>query len=336
MRRDCKLIKSAVGGSVLALVAIAAMALLIAPPVGANFPGHNGRIAFMRADANGFWQTWVASADLTSQVKLTSESANSGWPVWSPDGAKLAFDSDRADPDPSDSEVINDVYTVNPDGSGVVNLTGSAGFSGDPGWSPDGSQIAFDSDRNAAKLHIYVMNADGTNPHRITTLPPDLPPQAQGDAAPRFSPDGTRLVFTRYRGDQDANSGDESAVYTIGVDGSGLRRLTPWKMSAGDADFSPDGTQLVFEANPKVRFGEIYVVDADGRHLHNVTHNGQHGGSADPVWAPDGTKILFLDTGVFDGTFTSGLATMNPDGSARTFLSPTPMVEHQPDWESIP
>ena len=48
-----------------------------------------------------------------------------------------------------------------------------------------------------------------------------------------------------------------------------------------------------------------------------------------PVWSPDGIKILFLDRGL-------GLATMNPDGTARSFVSANPMEEHQPDWESIP
>ena len=99
-------------------------------------------IAFMKEDSDSFDQTWVANKDLPNQHKLTSKSADSGWAVWKPGGAKLAFDSDRADPDPDDPNVINDIFTMNPDGSGIVKLTHSEDFSSDPGWSPDGSQIA--------------------------------------------------------------------------------------------------------------------------------------------------------------------------------------------------
>src|SRR5215211_179803 len=133
----------------LVAVAVAGGAwVLVAPsPAMAEFPGHNGRIAFHVRDSDGFVQTWVANKDLSNQVKLTSESADSGWAVWKPGGAKLAFDSNRADPDPTDPNAINDIFTMNPDGSGVVKLTHSEDFSDAAGWSPDGSKIAFGYDR---------------------------------------------------------------------------------------------------------------------------------------------------------------------------------------------
>jgi Tol biopolymer transport system component len=321
----------------LVVVAMAGAAwVLVAPsPARATFPGDNGRIAFMKQDADGFWQTWVADSDLSDQVKLTSESANSGWAVWKPGGAKLAFDSDRADPDPKDSEAINDIFKMNPDGSRVVNLTHSKGFSSDPGWSPDGKKIAFASDRRsgAGRQDIYVMDADGTTVRRVSTLPEG----AVFDTAPRFSPNGKRLVFTRYRGDPGP-----SALFTVNMDGNGLKRLTPWDNRAGDADWSPDGKKLVFEAYPSPKsHGEVYTVEADGEHLKNITDNGRSGGSADPVWSPNGKKILFIQARTFEGSFRFGLATMNPDGTDRHFILPNPPTNpakemHQPDWESIP
>src|SRR5215210_4396970 len=133
----------------LVAVAVAGGAWLLAAPspAMAEFPGHNGRIAFHVRDSDGFVQTWVANKDLSNQVKLTSESADSGWAVWKPGGAKLAFDSNRADPDPDDPNAINDIFKMNPDGSGVVKLTHSGSFNGSPGWSPDGKKITFASDR---------------------------------------------------------------------------------------------------------------------------------------------------------------------------------------------
>ena len=81
----------------------AAWVLVAPPPVKAAFPGHNGRIVFWREDSDGFVQTWVADKDLSNQHKLTSGPSSSGWAVWKPGGAKLAFDSTRADPDPTDA-----------------------------------------------------------------------------------------------------------------------------------------------------------------------------------------------------------------------------------------
>src|SRR5215211_6861425 len=157
----------------LVAVAVAGGAwVLVAPsPAMAEFPGDNGRIAFHVRDSDGFVQTWVANKDLSDQVKLTSESADSGWAVWKPGGAKLAFESNRTDPDPDDTNAINDIFTMNPDGSGIVKLTHSDDVSDQPDWSPDGSQIAFGSDRRsgAFRREINVMDADGANVRRVST-----------------------------------------------------------------------------------------------------------------------------------------------------------------------
>jgi TolB protein len=310
----------------------AAWVLVAPPPVKAAFPGQNGRIVFWREDSDGFVQTWVADKDLSNQHQLTSGPSSSGWAVWKPGGAKLAFDSDRADPDPTDARAINDIFKMNPDGTGVVKLTDSKSFNGDAGWSPDGKKIAFDSDRadRPGRGEIHVMDSDGSNVRRVSTLPA----YAMSDLAPRFSPDGRRLVFTRYVAERGSHG--ISALFTVRVDGGGLKQITPWSNGAGDADYSPNGKKLVFEAYPPTTcYGEIYTVDSDGQHLTNITHNRCQAGSSDPVWSPDGKKILFRSTHTEGSVSGTGVATMNPDGSARHFITPKPEEGHHPDWESV-
>jgi len=291
-------------------------------------------MVFMKEDSDGFWQTWVANKDLSDQVKLTNESADSGWAVWKPGGDKLAFESNRADPDPDDSNAINDIFTMNPDGLGIVKLTHSDDVSDTPDWSPDGSRIAFGSDRSdgAWRREIHVMDADGTNVRRLTTLPE----KAVLDSQPRFSPDGRRLVFARYISDVHP---EESALFTVRVDGGGLKRLTPWGMGAGDSDWSPDGKKIAFEATPEYgTYGDIFTIDADdGQQITNLTDNSSRGfGSSDPVWSADGKKILFVSNHTFGDESGIGLATMNPDGTDRHHISSNPEDEHQPDWETAP
>ena len=148
------------------LLAVLAVGGLVGVPLaGATSPGRDGRIAYARKDPAGHWQVWVASARLSGAKRLTNGRADSGWPVWSPDGKKIAFDSSRTDPAPGDSKHINDVFVMKADGSKVRKLTGSKGASADAAWSPDGSHIAFDADRGhyPARQGIYVMDASGRN-----------------------------------------------------------------------------------------------------------------------------------------------------------------------------
>ncbi|MFL5914529.1 MAG: TolB family protein [Gaiellaceae bacterium] len=315
----------------LALLAGALVAALVSPLSRAELPGKNGRIAYMVKDQAGHWQVWVANSDLSGAKELTRGHYDSGWAVWSPDGKRVAFDSNRTDRTPNNSRHVNDIFVMRSDGSGVKKLTDSKGASGDAAWSPSGSLIAFDADRGNRMGFgaIYMKRSDGRKLRRVTDPRPPLT-----DYSPRFSPDGTHLVFLRAKGTGDNAPG---AIFTVRLDGSGLHRLTAYSLRAGDSDWSPDGKQIVFEAypNPKA-YGDIYVVDAAGGSAIDLTKNPvAQAGSADPVWSPDGRKILFLDNRRVNGVGRTGLATMNPDGSARQFVSSKNVEAHQADWESI-
>src|ERR1700737_3555863 len=84
------------------------------------------------------------------------------------------------------------VYTMNPDGSGVKQLTSSAtgANSVNSDWSPDGEQIVFDSDRTGA-IEVFTMRSDGSDVHQVTHM-------GGFTVGPSWSPDGRRLVFAHF------------------------------------------------------------------------------------------------------------------------------------------
>ena len=314
-----------------ALVAFGIAVLVGVSAAGATSPGRDGRIAYMLKDGRGHWQVWVANAHLSGAKRLTSGAYDSGWPVWSPDGKTLVFDSARTDRTPNDRRHVNDVFLMKADGSGVKRLTDSKGTSGDAAWSPKGSLIAFEADRGNSKelSAVYVMSASGGKLRRITRPAPPM-----SDYKPRFSPDGTRLVFLRARGTAERA---RAALFTVRLDGTDLHQLTSFSLHADDSDWAPDGKRIVVEAYPNpAAYGDIYLVDANGGRPVNLSRNpAGKAGCADPVWSPDGRKILFLDIRRVNGVGRTGLATMKPDGSDRRFVSAQNLEIHQADWESV-
>jgi TolB protein len=310
----------------------------------ATFPGQNGQITFMRFDANGEFQIWVANPDLSHQVQLTHGPGSDGlFPAWSPDGSRITFSSHRSDPDPTDEVEISDVFTMRPDGTDVRQLTESEGFNGNPSWSPDGRWLVFSTDRGGGQ-HIEIMPSDGSAPpRRITTLSAG----SLGQELARFSPNGKRIVFNEVRV-VDGPDGpiEQGALFTVAPDGSKLRRITPWEIYAADADWSPDGKRIVFSARLAENdfIQSVMTVDADGRNLKLLTRGDQARGegaefryqeSFNPAWSPDGTRIIFGRASYTDAEgFAMGLQTMKPNGSGPVAISFG--EEHQPDWGTFP
>src|SRR5918999_2302423 len=184
-------------------------------------PDHT-KIAF-ESDRDGNSNIYVMNADGSGLTQLTDEPADDSNPSWSPDGTKIAFNTDR---DSTGEDFENqEIYVMNAaDGSNQTRLTNSPTWDTLPRWSPDGTKIAFYSERDV-NGNIYVMNAaDGSNQTRLTTSP-------TWDSFPSWSPNGTKIAFDSAK---DANL----EIYVMNAaDGSGQTRLTNNTAAEGEPDW---------------------------------------------------------------------------------------------------
>jgi hypothetical protein len=162
-------------------------------------------------------EIYVMNADGTGQTRISNDNFEDLDGAWSPDGLKIAYA--RWDTDASDERINMQIFVMSPDGSGQTPLTDLTSNSSGPAWSPDGSRIAFSSDRSGAR-EIWVMNADGSSPVRVTTSP------AGGFSnQPAWSPDGSRIAFTQASG-PPVQGFFPADVWVMNADGSNLVRLT--------------------------------------------------------------------------------------------------------------
>lgn len=209
----------------------------------------NGRmIAY--ATETAYSSTPVVKLMNTDGTDCRTLTPSGSGPTWSPDGQSLAFQSYRGG--------NWDVYSIGVDGTNERNLTRHPRTDTYPAWSPDGREIAFHSTRDgesnqlSANWEIYVMNADGSNPRRLTHSP-------KLDWLPSWSPDGKTIAFWSTRD-------GTWEVYLMDRDGANQRRLTTNSGAAkgiSRAAWSPDGHFIAFSSPTGKEGFEIRVVGVD-------------------------------------------------------------------------
>jgi Tol biopolymer transport system component len=192
-------------------------------------------------------------------------------------------------------------WTISSDGSEKTKVPVDVpGFVGVPSWSPDGSEIAFavnsydDPHPEAGNWDIYVANADGSDPKRLTT--------DRVDHTPAWSPDSTQIAYV-YGYDSDQQ------IRVMNADGSDMRELTSDNGFHSFPTWSPDGSQIAYVGFEGTN-ANIYVMNADGSGSHQVTDDPAHEDA--PAWSPDGRLIAFTSEG---GSRDPGIYTMSPDGT---------------------
>lgn len=248
-------------------------------------------------------------------------------PVWSPDGKSIAFFSDRGG--------NPDIYVMNPDGSQVEQLTRDAFASlyftksasdRNPSWSPDGSQIAFDSGRNNLKLtyidhDIYVMAADGSNVRRLTDDGAD-------EGGPRWSPSSGSIAYAKmdYFTEEGLIENPAWDIFVMNADGTEQVQLTKDPSNELEPSWSPDGGKIAFISDRNGQNFDIYLMNADGSNVRQLTDDSAN--EFGPVWSPDGTQIVFNS----DRNGNVQLFMMNIDGSNLVQLTKDSSNSAYADW----
>ena len=193
------------------------------------------------------------------------------------------------------------------------------------------AQITFMSHRDG-NPEIYVMNADGSNPRRLTN-------NRGWDFAPAWSPDGKRIAFVSDRdGHVHAKHGwSTNEIYVMDTDGGNQQNLTNDPHDDRSPSWSPDGKHIVFSANrdwDNPQSIDIYVMDADGNNLQRLTNNPNE--DQDPSWSPDGERIVFSASrkGHVEDKFgiTDEIYVMDADGGNQQRLTDNRNNDWSPSW----
>ena len=272
-----------------------------------------------REPGNPFFQIYLMDLDTGDTQRISPGTGKTTCAWIHPSGSKVLYASTQEDPDALreqeeeiafrasgkerryawDYDEFYDIFEYDLTAKTWHPLTREKGYDAEGSWSPDGSLIAFASNRSAWTdslteaqkqafnldpawaNEIYLMNADGSNVRRLTNSP-------GYDGGPFFSADGKKLCWRRF-----AENGATAEIMTMNLDGSAEQQLTRLQAMSWAPYFHPSGRYLIFTTN---RHGfanfELYLIDAEGRREPvRVTHTPGFDGL--PVFSPDGNQLAW-------------------------------------------
>ena len=251
-----------------------------------------------------------------------------GPPSATPDGSTLVFD--RSTPDAAG------IFRIGLDGVGEREVPAPMGVPGD-GWpvvSPEGARIAVarawgHQDRfDDLKTGLYVLGiSDGARPRLVAAL------GYRADVGgATWAPNGKTIIFSAHNNGPGKPAAG-SALFAVSAHGRGLHRLTPWEtdQQISGPVLSPDGKTILFRLKPAGQDfgGDYWTVRSDGSSRRRLTRFGRGHTTASAMWSPDGSMIVFADSGMGGN---DDLYVMRADGGGIRRLTRTPQWESAAVW----
>jgi Tol biopolymer transport system component len=283
-----------------------------APPIGEARMGGEATASVMSRPTST--ETSEPTSTVTSESAPTAMSRSTPTEVSGPTGdstpsGRIVF---QLDPGSGSSEI----YLMNADGGGLINLSDNPAEDYAPVWSPDGRRIAYISEREGTTGAIYVVHADGSGLLKLAL--PDM--SVGGFATPMtWSPDGRYLVVSHPA--HETARGIDSSLFLFNTDGSGFTQLTDG--SDNSPSWSPDGQWIAFIRRTVLNENQIYqvfLVNSDGTGLRQLTFAPEIN-SDRPVWSPDSQRMAYFSVELVDGKHTLSLKVVSVDGSAPVKLA---------------
>ncbi len=257
-------------------------------------------------------QIFVMNADGSGQHMVSTGKGRTTCSYFYPNGKKILFSSTHlanADcpprPDFSKGYVWAlypgyDIFTANPDGSGLKQLTKTPGYDAEATISADGKKIVFTSVRNG-DLDIYSMDANGRHIKQLTH-------ELGYDGGPFFSPDRKFVVYRAYHPKSEKEIAEYKEllgqnlirpssleIWIMKADGSDKKQITNLGAASFGPSYFPTGDRLIFSSNQGSTGGmgnfELYAVNVDGSNLERITYSDGFDGF--PMFSPDGRKLVW-------------------------------------------
>ncbi|MCC7118565.1 MAG: serine/threonine-protein kinase [Anaerolineales bacterium] len=262
---------------------------------------NGGRIAYTctRGDYN---QICMVNRDGTNPVQITDMEASNYYPVFTPDGSSLLFSSNR--------NGAFDLYLLQFSAKQLIQLTQNIGNVISPRYSPDGRQIVFANKVGEGKTAIWMVNADGLNPHLVYTGVDEI-------VAVAWSPNGEQIAYAMSIG-----VAQEYEIFVMDANGKNHARVSEGLQGIGGSiDWAPDGRNLLIYAGP-YNDKDLFKLDINSLAVTQLTDGGNNAGGA---YSPDGKYIVFNS---LRNDNQADLYIMRSDGSNQTQLTNNP----EPDW----
>ncbi|MBN1428731.1 MAG: PD40 domain-containing protein [Anaerolineae bacterium] len=206
----------------------------------------------------------------------------------------------------SDLDGSSEIYTMNTDGTDIVQLTNNDTEVRGLGWSPDGSRIAFLTGRDT-EWGVYLIDADGSNQTRLANI-------AGYGIAMNWSPDGENIAFSAI------TDGTEVALYLVNVNNQTTTLVR--ENGIGDFDWAPDSQSLAFITSSHENASAIVTYELSSGNLTSLATAVSDSARLD--WRPDGSQIAFTSV---DPALPSGkhISLLNIDGAETTTVTTQPM-----------